>query len=471
MRNRAVEDETAIAAELAEADLGDLRLGRRLGMIAARLTAAPSAAFPQALGTGADLEAFYRFIRNDAVKFEALLQPHVTATVSRCAQAREVLAVHDTSEFRFGGVRKDLGRLGQSGRGFLGHFTLAVSADDERDPLGTLGVETWTRTETTPTALRKEKQLQYEDVCDMPNEQDRWWRAIAAAEQVVKDRTSLIHVMDSEADDYDVMSKLVENHLRWVIRLCYDRVLAGASRSKKTREVVARARVLCRKKVHLSRRRRQPGGAKRPRTQVRESRLATLAMSASAVTFRRPSCCKHGPPSLSVNIVSVREVNPPRDEEPVEWLLITTEPIDDEQGILKVVDCYRGRWRIEEFFKALKTGCAIEKRQLDSKQTLLNALALFVPVAWHLLRLRAAARSTQTISARTVLDDDQLLVLRRASRSPLPKTLTARDALLAIARLGGHLPSNGDPGWQVLGRGYQDLLMMVAGYQLATGKM
>jgi Transposase DNA-binding/Transposase DDE domain len=471
MRNSVVEGESAIAGELAEADFGDIRLGRRLGTIAARLTAAPSAAFPQALGKGADLEAFYRFIRNDAVKFEALLQPHVTATVGRCAQGREVLAVHDTSEFRFGGVRKDLGRLGQSGRGFLGHFTIAVSADDKRDPLGTLGVETWTRTAPTPTALRKQKQLRYEDVSHLPNEQDRWWRAIAAAEKAVKGRTSLIHVMDSEADDYDLMSKLIESHLRWVIRLCYDRLLVGVSRSEKTKEVVARARVLCRKKVHLSRRRRQPGGAKRPRTEVRESRLATLAISASAVTFRRPSSCKDSPDSLSVNIVSVREVKPPRDQEPVEWLLITTEPIHDEQEILKVVDCYRGRWRIEEFFKALKTGCAVEKRQLDSKQTLLNALALFIPVAWHLLRLRTAARSTQRIPAQTVLDDDQLLVLRRASGCPLPKSLMARDALLAIARLGGHLSSNGDPGWQVLGRGYQDLLMMVAGYRLATGEM
>src|SRR5256885_4052140 len=161
MTNRLIGGQSAIAGELAEADFGDIRLGRRLGTIAARLTAAPSAAFPQALGKGADREGFYRFIRNDAVKFESLLQPHVTATVSRCAQDREVLAVHDTSEFRFGGVRKDLGRLGQSGRGFLGHFTLAVSADDKRDPLRSLGVQTWIRTEKTPTAPPPEKQLAF----------------------------------------------------------------------------------------------------------------------------------------------------------------------------------------------------------------------------------------------------------------------------------------------------------------------
>ncbi len=167
----------------------------------------------------------------------------------------------------------------------------------------------------------------------------------------------------------------------------------------------------------------------------------------------------------------MREIDPPTDEEPVEWLLITTEPIDSEDNVLKVVDCYRGRWRIEELFKALKTGCAFEKRQLESRQTLLNALAIFVPIAWNLLRLRTAARSQESTPARLILDPDQIAVLRKASDAPLPTALTARDAMLAIARLGGHLRSNGDPGWAVLGRGYQDLLMMVAGYRLATRKM
>ncbi|MBN2405161.1 MAG: hypothetical protein JXE06_06225 [Coriobacteriia bacterium] len=38
----------------------------------------------------------------------------------------------------------------------------------------------------------------------------------------------------------------------------------------------------------------------------------------------------------------------------------------------------------------------------------------------------------------------------------------------AVAALGGHLRSNGEPEWLVLERGLQDLLMLVAGYQLAV---
>jgi IS4 transposase len=47
-------------------------------------------------------------------------------------------------------------------------------------------------------------------------------------------------------------------------------------------------------------------------------------------------------------------------------MLYTSEPIDTAEQLLTIVDQYRSRWVIEEFFKALKTGCAFEKRQLES---------------------------------------------------------------------------------------------------------
>ncbi|SRR5882672_3759473 len=465
-----VTTEARVAGEFVGAELGDARLGSRLATIVNRLAAAPDVGFPQALTTGADLEGFYRFIRNEAVKPESLLKPHVEATVGRLAQHAEALAVHDTSEFRFGGSREDLGRLTKSGHGFLGHFTLAVTADDRRDPLGTIALHTWTRQKVTPTALRKQGKISITEAMSLPNEQDRWWQSIETAEAAAQGTASLIHVMDSEADDYDLMGKLLEGGLRWVIRLCYDRRLADAAPGTKTKEFIAEREVLCTRKVALSRRDRQPGGGQRKRTAAREQRMATLAISAGAVKFRRTQYYADAPATLDVNIVSVREVDAPIDAEPMEWLLITSEPIDREDQVLKIVDCYRGRWRIEELFKALKTGCAFEKRQLESRQTLLNALALFVPIAWALLRLRTTARRND-VAATAVLTPEQITVLRKAAEVPLPVQPSARDALLAVARLGGHLHSNGDPGWQVLGRGYQDLLMLVAGYRLAIGQM
>ena len=129
------------------------------------------------------------------------------------------------------------------------------------------------------------------------------------------------------------------------------------------------------------------------------------------------------------------------------------------------MDCYRARWVIEEFFKALKTGCQYEKRQLESAESLLNALAIFAPVAWRLLLLRHLARSQAKASATAALTPKQLEVLRAVARRPLPTHPNAREAMLAVAALGGHLKSNGDPGWLVLGRGMHDLLLLELGWR------
>jgi hypothetical protein len=176
--------------------------------------------------------------------------------------------------------------------------------------------------------------------------------------------------MDSEADDYEVLDRLVTAQLRWVIRLSENRLLANAAAGgpRKLRDFIANCSVLCERDVHLSRRRRQPGGG-RKRGCAREERNATLSISVAQVAFQRPRDSPADSASVTVNVVIAREHNPPAGVEPVEWILATTEPIDTKAQALKVIDLYRARWRIEEYFKALKTGCAFEKRQLESWHT------------------------------------------------------------------------------------------------------
>ena len=113
----------------------------------------------------------------------------------------------------------------------------------------------------------------------------------------------------------------------------------------------------------------------------------------------------------------------------------------------------------QEFFKALKTGCAYGKRQLESARALVNALAVFTPVAFRLLYLRALTHHAPGLSARRLLTPTQLSVLRATARRRLPARPTARQALLAVAALGGHIKNNGEPGWLVLGRGYESSSM------------
>src|SRR5205085_5096412 len=104
----------------------------------------PGESFPKTLDD-AELEAAYRFFGNERVSPEAILAPHFRQSARRAAEHNRVLVVHDTTQFEFPGSSKRMG-LGRlihpAAQGFFGHFSLALSADHARVPLGLLALET-----------------------------------------------------------------------------------------------------------------------------------------------------------------------------------------------------------------------------------------------------------------------------------------------------------------------------------------
>jgi hypothetical protein len=161
--------------------------------------------------------------------------------------------------------------------------------------------------------------------------------------------------------------------------------------------------------------------------------------------------------------VQVVEIAPPDGIAPVEWTLLTNLPISSSEEIARVVDVYRARWVIEEYFKALKTGCILEKRQNESLHALRNLIAVLLPIAWRLLVLRTLesaqpdAPATQALTPRMLAVLAVLAVLAALANRPMPAQPSVADALWAIASLGGHHHRRTKPGWQVLGRGFEKL--------------
>ena len=467
----------AVVEEVAGAEFGDSRLNDRGRRISKRLAMRPGSSFPTALVTDAELEGFYRFVSNDRVTASAILAPHVQATIARAVEHGTVLAAHDTTEFQFGGeARKDLGETKKAGSKLLGHFCLCLSSDGNRDPLGVLSMKTWVRDGSpTPSSLRK-KGVSYAAAQTVPSEYARWRESVEEAERVVEGKASLIHLMDSESDDYGLLCFMQDKRHRFVVRSCRERKLdataTGSLPGETIRAFVARAEVRAVRAVKLTRRKMRPivlGMGKRD--QPREARTAKLSFSATTVVIRRPRIAVESlGDTVSVNVVSVKENSPPAGMEPVDWTLFTSEPIETAEQILAVVDAYRGRWPIEEYFKAIKSGCVFEQRQLESKATIVKALALFVPIAWVLLRMRAASRSPIKASIATVLTAAQITILKKETGLSLRKNSSAADGYLAVARLGGHIKNNGPPGWQVLGRGYAMLLLFEGGFKIGRSE-
>ena len=137
---------TPVAEEFASAKLGDLRLSRRLATIADAAERSPSGSLPQRAGSSAALEGTYRFFANQKVTPEALFESPIAATIRRAAREPEVLVVHDTTEFRFGGEqpRQGMGWINSEYiQGFLGHFSVCVTREGR--PLGSVGLHAWVR--------------------------------------------------------------------------------------------------------------------------------------------------------------------------------------------------------------------------------------------------------------------------------------------------------------------------------------
>lgn len=449
----------ALSSEFGDADLGDARLTRRLGGLADRIADKPGESFPKVFDD-AELEAAYRFFGNEGVTPEAILAPHYRQSARRAAGLPRIIVAHDTTAFEFGGQtkRSGLGHLIRPlAQGFFGHFSLGMSADGDRIPLGLLAMETMFRLER---AIGHKQWTRDQSL----GESARWLRAVDAVEAQLEGRVEAIHVMDREGDQYELLAALAKAERPFVIRSFQDRRLAGEDEAR-LRAAACTARVTLRRDVPLSPRAHidGPRGERHP---ARRHRLARLSFAATTVELSRPSAAaKTQSTTLRLNVIHVFERKPPKGEPAVEWYLLTNLPIEGNDALAFVVDCYRARWTIEEFFKALKTGCQFERRQLETARGLTNALAVLAPVAWRLLLLRHLARSTKKAPASSALSSKQLEVLRAVAKKPLRARPSARDAMLAVASLGGHLTSNGDPGWLVLGRGMHDLLLLELGWR------
>lgn len=444
--------------DFAGADFGDKRLTKRLLRIVEGLAPNPGASLPDAAKNDAELEGTYRFLQNEKVTAEGILTPHYEATARRAHAERLVLCAHDTTELSFSTNREGLGRINDGGRGFFAHVALAIQTDEARTPLGVLGLLAHAR----HAEPRKNKHT--EKIPPEQRESYRWTASVDAVESRLAGQADVIHLLDSEADAYLLLEHLVEQGRRFVIRATHKRTVTDASGDREPlTEVLSLLEGVFERRVALSARAATHTKRTQKRNLPRDTRLAHLSYAATRVTVHRPKGEQAKTDNIVVNLVHVRELDVPEGAEPVDWMLYTTEPISTGEDIERIVDFYRARWRIEELFKALKTGCSFEKRQLESMATLLNALAIFLPIACDLLALRALAFADPKRPARDVLAPIVFLLLQLHPRSKLPADASIYDAMLAVARFGGHIKNNGAPGWIVLGRGYEEVLMLAEG--------
>jgi hypothetical protein len=405
------------------------------------------------------LEAAYRFFGNERIELQDVLAGHVEKTLERIGQHQVCLAIHDTTDFQFKGEREGLGIVDRAQQGFYGHVCLGVVPGAHREPLGLLDLETWRR--ESKKGKRSTAQRQNEEGL----ESKRWLRQSKKVEELVGSGTRLIHVEDREGDIYESFVGRRAEGMHFIVRSVGTRVVLQERGEENVLEHMRSRLPLFTREVAVST--RTPRIRLPKANKARQERTALLELAAETLVLRRPLKSQNPVASVDLNVVHVREVETtPAGEAPIEWLLFTTEPISTAAEVEFIVDSYRSRWLIEEYFKALKTGCGYEKRQLEDIDALQAALGIFAVIAWRLLLLRHIERTGSTSEpAETIATAHEIAVMQ--AKKLLHKKPTVAHFMAAVAKYGGHLENNGRPGYLVLWRGLSEIMTLAEGWALA----
>lgn len=445
--------------------LGDRRRERRWRQMAAALEENPDLSLPKALGSDSAAEAAYRLLGSRAYRPASIVDHLGEVAWRNAAGSKVVLAIHDTTQFSFtGSSREGLSDFSSQRQGFYAHTALLAAADGVPRALGVVGCDAY-----TVRGRKWYRAVGGDEEVELAVGSERWTSlALAVGERKPKD-IELIHVMDREGDCFEMLAELQAAGERFVVRAAHDRVIEEVEGRLAAR--VEGKPVLATREVWVGARRgsKDVPPKSRAKTVVVPTRTARLEVRVAEVTLTAPRDARVSQRApLPVWVVDVVEVDPPAGATPVHWRLLTNRPVTDASDALATVDIYRRRWMIEEFFKALKTGCDFERRQLESLGSLVSLLVMLLPVAAGLLNLRSLARETATAPASAVVNEVQLAIIKLKAPQRLGARPTARSVMMAIAQMGGHLKQNGEPGWQSLGRGWCKLLELEEGWRAAV---
>lgn len=441
-----------------DSQFGDLRLDKRLDQLTEELSAIPASNLPQALTNWASLKGGYRFVNNENVTHEGIIELERQATAQRIeADSGElVLAVQDTTAFNFAkrAAMEGLGVLDDNRTpGFFAHSTLAVS--EQGVPLGILGQQVWSR---PPNHNRVRNAHQTKPITE--KESFKWLASLHHLPTLAK---RIVTVGDREADVYELFQESHNREVDFVVRAARNRRLEDAPLLRNQLGEISPA---VQYTLTVQRQRNQ---AERQATV--ELRYTTVTLLPPKNRFKRIEVIPLEP--LTVQVVEVREIDPPADVNgPVHWILLTSLPVAQLDDAYRIVCFYTYRWLVERFHYVLKSGgCQFENSQLRTVEALHRLLGICSRVAWRLLWLTYQARQTPDAPCTVALSETEwqaLTAFVTQSRTPASAPPSLNQAVRAIAQLGGFIgrKSDGNPGVKTLWRGWQRLQDIVATWTL-----
>jgi len=418
----------------------------------AALVARPCSCVRRLAGTRAREIQFTRFLRNGSVTAIGMAADAAERTAARAA-GRDVVVIQDTSELALGGRRakaSGYGPVGKGGalRGLLLHAVLAVDAGTG-GVLGLVDAKVWNRKGGKVTDRRSRKTSN--------KESQRWLDGTMRTGEVLAAAAQITGVSDRESDIYEHFARR-PNNVHLIVRACQNRTIetGDADQTKLLFDHVDSLPEQDRIEVKI------------PAAPGRKARTAEIAVRFSRVVLCKPL---HGaapdlPATIALTMVDVRETSAPQDGKPVHWRLLTTHAVTNLGEARRIVDLYRMRWTIEEFFHTLKTaGFDIEAADIGDPQAMTKFVVAVTVAAVTLMQLVKARDGTTGQSLADAFDPADQPILEAVStqlegkterqKNPHPRGSLAF-AGWVIGRLGGWTGYYGKPGPRVMRQGLDD---------------
>jgi hypothetical protein len=382
---------------------------------------------------------FNRFLGNAKVTIERVIESWSEGTAA-AAEDRHILAIQDTSEINFSTAaehRRGLGEIGKgNGRGVLLHPMLAVDAENG-SCLGLLSGQVWTR---------KGRRTVSHDRRDLSDKESQRWITTALAAKPLLAKAAMVTALgDRESDIFALYASVADEYFHVIARSMHDRNLAEGIGLYAASEAMA---VMDRRAIVL------------PARAQRAERVALLELRFGTVNLARPQTkfLRHLPKSLPLSLVDVREPDPQAGIEPLHWRLLTTHPVTNAEQAWRIVEWYKRRWLIEQFFRVLKTqGFRLEDSQVGTADRLLKLVAIAAKAAVITIQLLQARDGRGHQPVRVVFDANEIATLAALNhniearskrlKNPHPPDSLAWAAWI-IGRLGGWdgYPSSKPPG-------------------------
>jgi len=457
-------------------ELGDKRLDRRLTKIAGQFMASTESPINKACGSWCETKAAYRFFQNDNVDYRDIVKHHSTVTRYRAKKEEVVLAIQDTPYFNYTKHPKTAG-LGLLSRftgkhkkdiltkGLAMQTTLAVST--EGLPRGLLHQNITAREVLSKEKIALKKRTHNIALPIEEKESRRWLDSMRATVSVFEGQNKkVVTVADREADIYNMFSLADELNTHYVIRASQNRkvnksAIHSAISGDMLWDFMGKQRTRGKIKVEVPKKDNQP------------KRVAKCSIKFAKIEVLPPRNFKGKKISapLPVYVIQVIEDKPPKGASKIEGMLYTNIPIRCYNDAIEKIkwDCLR--WRIEVYFKVIKSGFHVEKCRLETADRLIRYLAVISIVAWRVFWLTLVSRTTRKARVSTILSEKEWKVLfvkfnpdRKIPRRPP----CLEDAVTWIAQLGGFMARKGDrhPGITHIWRGLEKLSDLVAGITL-----